>query len=82
MKKIGKNMCRIREICAEGDKTVVVTREEALVIAQEKIENGCSIAVKLDGAEARIVEPDILGAEILTPEEELEVLVIPPVVGG
>ncbi len=82
MKKVGKNMCRVREICAEGDRTTLVTREEALGIAEEKIEEGYSIAVKLGGAEARIVGPEILEAEILTPEAELEVLVIPPVVGG
>jgi hypothetical protein len=72
----------VREICAEGDKTILVTREEAVEYALEKIENGCSIAVKLGDAQARIVEPEILKAEILTSKEELEVLVIPPVVGG
>ena len=82
MRKIGKNMCRVREICAEGDKTSLVTRVEAVEIAKQKIEEGYSVAVKVGSGATCLVQPEALEPEILKPDVDVEVVIVPPVVGG
>lgn len=77
-----EKMCRIREICDEGDRTRLVGRYEAVGIAEERIDKGYSVAVRVGGGTACLVQPEMLEKEILTPEVDVEVLIIPPIVGG